>query len=115
MIRMSKTEFWDVLEQQYPEQMADFRSWVKEYARREEFESVFGCGNCGRYGPHIEFPDLPNAMQLGIFIQYTVEHGGRQFIDMSLIEDGLSMETWINRVRTWFKDEQGLQNKSDNF
>lgn len=111
---MSKTEFWLPLEQQYPVQMADFRAWIDEWKRREKWNRFFRC-EYEKDGTEVHAPkfhDLPNTMQLGIFIQYTVEHGGRQFIDMSLIENGFSMEMWINRISTWFKDEQEMQERN---
>lgn len=116
MIKMTKAEFWLPLEKQYPVQIADFRAWIDEFKRRENWSRFF------RYEHAVDgtelhapkFHDLSNAMQLGIFIQYTVEHGGRQFVDQYLIENKLSMEAWVNRIRTWFEDEQTLETKAIN-
>lgn len=112
MIRMTKAEFWLPLEVKYPLQMADFRRWIDEYKRREKWSRFF------RYEHAVDgtelhapkFHDLPNALQLGMFIQYTVENGGRSFIDQRLVENELSMEEWVNRIRTWFEDEQTIRN-----
>jgi len=112
---MTKEHFWNLLQAQFPEQMADFCAWIDEFKRRVEWEKIFGGtrytveGNVYHtpviYSP--KFHDLPPAMQIGIFIQYTVETGGSPFP----VPVDLSFEAWIGAIPRWFEMEHELSQK----
>ena len=110
MEKMTKANFWNVLEAEYPEQTADFRRWLSEYARREGIDRLFDAQHSADGGQirqtvtliPVGFHDLPNAMQIGIFIQYTVETGAHPFH----CEDELTMEYWQIAIGQWFSREK---------
>jgi hypothetical protein len=119
MQSMTKEHFWNLLQAQFPEQMNDFTRWIDEFKRREHWEILFNTGHETNYGPgergawpyksnyHKHYPkfhDLPPAMQIGIFIQYTVETGGSPFPTPA----DLSFEAWIGAIPRWFEMEYEL-------
>lgn len=112
MEKMTKSGFWDQIERDFPELMADFKSWVDEWKRRVDWEHLFPFQLVGRtddiMGKYYEqyplkFHHLPNAMQIGIFIQYTIERGGASFFG-----NYWNMEDHVNGVRAWFHEEKRL-------
>ena len=124
MDKMTKEGFWADIAREYPEQMADFQVWLSEYRRREGWDELFNNGrSCNAtmdkyataqtasdFGPdagirsfdhQVKFHNLPNAMQIGIFMQYTIEHGGVDLFDAVYF-----MEVAIRAIPKWFKAEK---------
>ena len=100
MRKMSKGEFWDAISDKYPEEFADFAEYVDEYKRREGWSKLFDERIVMGMGRMItKYHDLPNAMQLGIFIQYTVE-SGLSFIHPEFIPQ--IMDDYIGSIEAWF-------------
>lgn len=108
---MTKADFWDKIQSEYPEEMGEFLSWLEEYKRRENWSDIFGETGQHNVFPsvgikwtdRIDFFNLPNAMQIGIFIQYTVEQGGEDFFQPGWFYN--SMADMIQAIRQWFHDE----------
>lgn len=63
-------EFWDQLEKQYPLGIKVFTDWIDEYAIRIGWPDVFNEITNPRYR------HLPDALKIGIWIEFTVERGG---------------------------------------
>lgn len=72
---LTKADYWDKLEETYPEDMARFRAWIDDYKKRPEWSYLFGRG--------FKFHHMPTAMQLGCFIQWSMEDKfyGKMFQD----------------------------------
>ena len=108
---MTKANFWDKIQSEYPEEMGEFLSWLEEFKRRENWSDLFG--QIGQAKPfpdgsinwadRLKFHDLPNAMQIGIFIQYTIEQGGESFFQPGA--EMWTMANMIQAIRQWFHDE----------
>ncbi|HLZ16321.1 MAG TPA: hypothetical protein VKQ08_04750 [Cyclobacteriaceae bacterium] len=96
---MTKEHFWNLLQAQFPEQMNDFTAWLEEYKRRNEWGLIFEYPT--------EFYGIPPAMQIGIFIQYTVETGGSPFP----VPVDLSLDAWIGAIPRWFEMEHEMAQK----
>ena len=62
-------EFWLGLELDYPDQMKDYYHWIY-HSHRLQWDNRINCG----------YVDLPDAMQFGIFLEYTSENGDMGFI-----------------------------------
>lgn len=101
MERMTKADFWDKIQLEYAEEMGEFKDWIDEYKRREEWDQYFNrfCTEEQK----IKFHHLPNAMQIGIFIQYTIEQGGESFFQPGA--EMWTMGAMIHAIRQWFYDE----------
>ena len=115
MERMNKANFWDKLETEYPEQMGDFKKYIDEYKRREDWANLFPgriiYGDDDVMGKYrqvipVKFHDLPNAMQIGIFIQYTIENG-----DAAFMENPSNMQDYQNGILKWFFVEKSLSDR----
>lgn len=104
MDKMDKAGFWDPILAKYPEEFGDFAKWLDEYKRRVRWPVLFN----NAYIP-TKYHDLPPAMQIGIFMQYTVESGGTM-----LMENGFtySMNGIIESIKSWFDEEYKRVNNS---
>ena len=112
---MTKADFWDTLKAEYPDEFLDFALWIDEWKRREKWNELFGEGRlyANDVGQqlivrNVKFHDLPNAMQIGIFIQYTVETGAHPFHP----EDELMMDSWQKGIGQWFEIQHQTVNDS---
>jgi hypothetical protein len=108
MKKMDKAGFWDALSEKYPEEFASFADWVDEYKRRNKWDRLFNerAMRPGMGHMIVKYHDLPNAMQLGIFIQYTIETGSYPFH----VDDELIMQDWEDAVEKWFEAEHNANN-----
>lgn len=92
---LTKENFWNELYDKYPDKMKVFCSWVDEYKEKVNWEQLFG--NAGK-----KYHDLPIAMQIGIFIQFTTEtERVRDFI----LDEPESMQALADEIKMWFKWE----------
>jgi len=94
--------------------MKVFCQWIDEYKKRVGWSQLF-------YSPHspqnrdIKYHDLPIAMQVGIFWQFTLEiepksfKKYREFIDVDGLYSIWSMDQIVERIREWFKEETEWQ------
>lgn len=111
---MNRSEFWDILSEKYPEEVGDFTHWCDEFKRRYNWFGIFREGADTIETPlgtavihkSIKIHDLPQAMQIGIFLQYTIEHGG------PVLFCGITMESTIRSIKVWFEAEHHSVNNS---
>lgn len=70
---LTKEGFWLPLEQKCPKMMARFKKWIDQYKIDVEWDGLFNIdeGTKGVKYNDRKFHDLPDAMQFGIFIQFT--------------------------------------------
>lgn len=82
---LEKLDRLNKLEKQYPKAMAQFQEWINQYKIDNDWKRLFGedtslsdAKQAGKWTDRIapKFHELPSAMQLGIFIQFsfTVDH-----------------------------------------
>ena len=69
---LTKENFWNEMEQLYPEGLRIFDAWLEEYKARIKWLHVFGLER----GKYIKYHDLPLAMQAGIFMEFTHDQKG---------------------------------------
>lgn len=100
---MNMPDFWNELKDKYPAEMTIFGDWVDRYKEKVHWKYLFRSDT----GIKLELPkfhQLPSAMQLGIFIQFTVEARPIMLIPFPTSEEQIhaTMEEWIQDVRQWF-------------
>lgn len=105
MESLTKENFWNAIQEQYPVEMKMFCDWIDEYKKRVQWNMLFkhlpgySGGAVGFKYP--KYHDLPLAMQIGIFIQFTVESSKANFFDPSM-QIPFTMDDWKECVRRWF-------------
>jgi hypothetical protein len=107
-IRLTKEGFWDKIihkEAPYSGTIHDFLAWIDQYKKRVEWTTLFNAGlphydTQGWHNP--KFHDLPFGMQLGIFIQYTIEVGGRYELWEGMPRNLAEIP---NQIEEWFFNE----------
>jgi hypothetical protein len=77
---LTKEGFWVPLEREYPKAMAVFKAWIDEYKIAVDWDDLFisqnkfGVDSYKMIYPNdIKFHDLPDAMQVGIYLQYSLQ------------------------------------------
>ncbi len=114
---MTKETFWNEIEQRWNGEFQLFAQWLDEYKKQNNWDDLFNGGieyfrrayDGNGYDPTggkseaPKFHDLPDAMQLGIFVQYTTEqsHSSGSFV----IEEGDTMDEIIANIKEWFCEE----------
>lgn len=96
MLEMKKEGFWTGIQLKYPLMFADFSRWVDEYKRRIYWVTYFKGGM-----QEIKFHDLPQAMQIGVFLQYTIEQG--DYIYATLVDNPARIDAFITAIERWFQ------------
>jgi hypothetical protein len=106
---LTKENFWNELQKKYPVEMKKFCDWVDEYKKRVEWETLFAVhvrGYKDYKGATPKFHEIPVAMQIGIFFQFTTEMSeSDQGVHLFNIGEGhapTSMSSYIERVHRWF-------------
>jgi hypothetical protein len=110
MKSLTKENFWNELAEYHPSAMDAFCKWIDEYKKRVDWSHLF-------YTPHtpqnrdIKFHDLPIEMQVGIFFQFTIEHGGGD--SNQLLNDNIvcSMQDFVQAIREWFIEFKRFQSR----
>ena len=107
MNEMLQIEFWKELQEKYPLGLKVFTDWLDEYKAKIGWYSLFRVKPTGRMRKHIY--DLPEAMQIGIWIEFNLERGGCNWE----IEDMFShdWETDIRESMKMFQEEKEPDNK----
>ena len=81
---LTKANFWDGIEKKYPSEFIQFAEWIDKYKAENHWKDLFPSD--------IKFHQLPGAMQLGIFIQYTIDESHwfkMQIGDTEMYEEGI--------------------------
>lgn len=90
--------FWNPLKKIYPDSMNAFCKWVDEYKKRVNWPELLGSA--------IKYHDLPIAMQIGIFFQFTFEYRTNLF----LVEDVHSMDSLLEAIKGFLNYDQYIIN-----
>lgn len=70
---LSKENYWNALQEKYPQAMAEFSEWIDKYKREIGWDSIFA--HDWRPLP-IKFHDIPFDMQRGILTRFFEEKIG---------------------------------------
>jgi len=101
---LTKENFWDELQQLYPEGMKVFSEWIDEYKKRvgwaHLFNSKFRETEIGRIYQRPKYHDLPTAMQAGIFLEFVEDKFGYPYLGLILCQAG----EYITRVISFCHD-----------
>jgi hypothetical protein len=111
---MAKESFWNDIEKDYPGEIKIFREWIDAYKQRINWGDLFPIKQRNHYWADIKFHHLPDAMQIGIFYQYTIETPCQYPFT---IEDNDSIRKIADNITEWFCEEADLkriQDKEDN-
>ena len=104
MESLTKENFWNELAEKYPAQMKKFCDWIDEYKKRINWNELFNkfYSTNGSAVPEImnvpKYHDLPVAMQIGIFFQFTVEQEQNYLLD----DAPRTMEAFVFCIKEWF-------------
>lgn len=122
MERLTKENFWNECYSKWPGEMQVFCTWIDEYKKRVGWsalfkESDYPFPDCN-YTPVVaadknligarqyrvpKYHDLPIAMQIGIFLQFTFEtHKRYDFFDGA---GPLDMDQFVAGIKDWFFHE----------
>jgi len=71
---LTKENFWNEMQQKYPDQMKKFCSWIDEYKKKNDWNSLFPIVGRPKHWMDIKYHHLPLAMQMGIFNEYCEEY-----------------------------------------
>lgn len=104
---LTKEHFWNVLYEKYPDKMKNFCQWIDEYKKDVKWAMLFNSsGDANIYAKSAMAPkyhDLPIAMQVGIFMEYTMSSGHRYELFEDLPGEGIT--GMANRIAAWFAAE----------
>lgn len=73
---LSKENFWNEIEDKYPDALSHFRMWIDKYKEEVNWEDLFGntqVSTRDKYEGQIKFHHLPDELQCGILIRYQIE------------------------------------------
>lgn len=71
---LTKEAFWDPPKERYLKAMNIFGDWIDEYKKRVEWHGLFATSEYEHANNEsVKFHDLPDAMQIGIWIQFAKE------------------------------------------
>lgn len=87
MENLNKENFWNELQEKYPDGMKVFCDWIDKYKKENNWNILFNNGKQKNYGTNfnrptdkngnwthdIKFHDIPLAMQIGIWIEFVSE------------------------------------------
>ena len=79
---MTKENFWNELSANYPNKMAHFLAWVDQFKRRVDWNNLFNSNSeyqdaNGKNAPAPKVHELPDGMQIGIYMLYCLENPHR--------------------------------------
>lgn len=99
MENLSKENFWNDLEEKYPEAMKVFRDWLDTYKQKVHWDDLFGIHQRKHYWGDIKYHHLPIAMQIGIFIEFARERGGCEWeVDLFEVDWKEDISGYFERV-----------------
>lgn len=101
---LNKENFWNEINMKYTEEMNQFSRWIDEYKLKIDWSQLF------RLGGEIKFHDLPIALQIGIFIQFTYETD--RFFNF-MYDEFDDMEKFKVEIKRWFVNEHAHQREQE--
>lgn len=104
---LTRENFWNELKVKYPHEMEAFCKWIDEYKARVGWNRLFGAHEtrlngrvvCGGHAP--KFHQIPIAMQIGIFFQFTTETAKHY----DLLSEVPTMKAFVDSITQWFDEE----------
>ena len=99
---MTKENFWNEIEQRWPGELEMFSQWLDEYKKKIHWDDLFHREKREHYWTDLKFHHLPDAIQIGIFYQYTIEEPCRYSF---IIEEKDSLEKIAENIKEWFCEE----------
>lgn len=99
MESLTKENFWNELNNAYPEQMKEFCAWIDEYKKRVDWDGLFN-GLKGPFTSSPKYHDLPIAMQLGIFWEFSMESA----YDYQFIKNCPNTKVWPLMIIQYFSN-----------
>lgn len=106
-LSLTKENFWNSMNEKYPEEMKQFCDWIDEYKKRIKWNIIFADDSTSPNGLTVTAPkyhELPIAMQIGIFMQFVIELKDHKPM-MSFNDE--SMEAWGEEIHCWFLSYNG--------
>lgn len=76
---LTKQNFWDALEEKFPLAIAEFKTWIDEYKKKVNWDGLFKVvadtheGYPAEMYKQVKYHELPDAMQVGIWLQFCSE------------------------------------------
>lgn len=88
MDNILNTQFWSDIKEKFVGEFEEFNEWLNEYSKKTNWERIFNPNYTmeGMMWRGITFYDLPDAMQIGIFMQYVSEAPKAYGIEIPMIE-----------------------------
>lgn len=119
---LTKELFWNNITKNYPKEAHKFYTWIDQYKKRNNWLKLFNGGiyymkpsegdlgeaqnSNGANTEAPKFHELPVAMQIGIFIQYTQEY--YHMIGFFPFQEASDMESICESITEWFENNEGL-------
>jgi hypothetical protein len=81
-------KFWREIKEKFVGEFEEFTEWIEKYKEKNHWKHFFNPNFMmeGMMWRGVNFFDLPDAMQIGIFIQYVAESNSRYVIELPMIE-----------------------------
>lgn len=92
---LTKENFWNELQEKYPDLMKEFCEFIDAYKEKVGWAHLLGRA--------VKYHDLPIEMQIGIFIQFTLERGSINNFLCDLYV--MNMEQFAVGIKDWFRIE----------
>ena len=70
MENLTKENFWNEMQNKYPLAFKDFSTWIDNYKKANNWNSLFPITERKKHWMDIKFHHLPIAMQMGIWNEY---------------------------------------------
>lgn len=96
---LTKENFWNEIMEKWPGEMNEFCYWINEYKKKVGWNVLFDIYDTDPKHIGIKYHDLPIAMQIGIFYQFTMETSRRYAF---IIEEEDSIERVAENIKEWF-------------
>lgn len=102
METLTKENFWNQMDEEYPVAMKKFKDWVNQYKEENNWIGLFNeqrhnDSNIDAVAP--KFHDLPTGMQIGIFNEWWVSQ-----------YESLTEKDLLNDIKTFIKDRLSEKN-----
>jgi hypothetical protein len=127
---LTKENFWNDLYEKYPGQMQMFCEWIDEYKKRIGWNDLFSMRNWSVIDDSpaesedlkthkrgeievntYKFHHLPIGMQIGIFIQYTIEIGQRY----QMLEESGTIDEIIEMISEYLCQNDAYDRSQEDF
>ena len=90
---LTKENFWNELEQNYPKAFNHFMKWLTKYKKENEWNELFNdfpagtSTDCDIEFIAPEYHELPIAMQFGIFTEFSFNFGAELGLQIAFVSN----------------------------